>query len=1247
MIQARSHHHPPPGVALVMTLGILALISLLVISFLALSTSESRSADSFAQSRGARRLADSAVHLVMAQIREGTEGFARSSGGGIDPGQPLAWVSQPGMIHTFRQSGAPDRVFRLYSSETMIEAAGATPPNDVAALADWHDRPGIFTDLNSPVMVPDGSGGFTPQTPIVAVADLVQGSTLNPLVPGWTYSRDGITADIEGFHVTPPPSYRPGDPVAPDNNPIPMPVRWLYLLEDGQLTAPRFDPATDEAVFDLSGQVIPTAANPIVGRIAFWTDDETGKININTASEGTYWDLPRIWSQEDIGKYTGNDILTTPGLAFGQPAQKEFQRYAGHPATTSLSPVLGSVLPRPDTINTTTATDFESYYQLTPRTNIGGSRSGTQIVRAPIPIKNDRLYPSVDDFLFAARISDGRTRNTPLTPDLIRKSKFFLSAHSIAPETTLFNTPRMAIWPVWENAANRTAYDKLAAFCSTIGGQSYHLTRSDPRSTTADAAGRNLELYQWLSNLTSRPVPGYGGDFATKLDTDHPQVLTYIFDYIRSTNPQDRSAGAVPFTPIYNSVNRATPGAGEIIPLRIGDTQGFGRYPALSSPGIMFVTIPDPDRPGTPGDPNDPPGFLMEAIFVAEFATPAHGMACMRSGMRWRVRGLNQLRVKFGTDPWRDLKLPVSGTNLFEQGDLDHWGGRGIGGTLSLLTTIRANARTNKGLNQSGGDDIPLNYPFFSEEPVPIPTVDTQGEPKNFQFEGGHEIVLELLTETDEIVQTSRFVFPEGEFKIPTFVQDFRSRNKWWVHSTMRGQDTIIGLEVAGVSGNAATPDPDPTAGDKRMISGLHEVAPSKFRPHQNYTTVGISHAHSFTLTTGPNGCAGNTSGKLVPVPHYVSHGYNRNPDVPPRVGQDRNNNGVIDPNESFVTRIDGAPGEWDTGFGDQPDGAYINKPNDGDSAYDNRQGGGRYRPPYILGYNQGFAAARNEFFSPNLQVPSPLMFGSLPTGVKRNRPWETLLFHPRPEDPGHPGRTSPQDHLLADLFWMPVIEPYAISQPFATAGKVNLNHRIQPFDYIRRETGLHALLKSTRMLALQPIDATRYKPLDPAGRNTPFGTDRRQEIDPALTLAEFDARYASRGVFRTASEICEMHLIPPGESASSMAAFWQTHSLTGDNVREKPYVDLYPRLTTRSNSFRIHYKVQTVKLAPGADPARWKESRDSVVAEHRGATVIERLIDPNDPRLPDFATVSHTDPDAVMDRYYRFRVLSAETFQP
>ena len=100
------------------------------------------------------------------------------------------------------------------------------------------------------------------------------------------------------------------------------------------------------------------------------------------------------------------------------------------------------------------------------------------------------------------------------------------------------------------------------------------------------------------------------------------------------------------------------------------------------------------------------------------------------------------------------------------------------------------------------------------------------------------------------------------------------------------------------------------------------------------------------------------------------------------------------------------------------------------------------------------------------------MIFGSLPTGINpaspaQSAPWQTLLFCPYPAAnkagapyTGHPGAATPPDHLILDNFWMPVIEPYAISTCLASAGKINLNDQIAPFTYLHRNTALRALLE-------------------------------------------------------------------------------------------------------------------------------------------------------------------------------------------
>ncbi len=100
-------------------------------------------------------------------------------------------------------------------------------------------------------------------------------------------------------------------------------------------------------------------------------------------------------------------------------------------------------------------------------------------------------------------------------------------------------------------------------------------------------------------------------------------------------------------------------------------------------------------------------------------------------------------------------------------------------------------------------------------------------------------------------------------------------------------------------------------------------------------------------------------------------------------------------------------------------------------------------------------------------------MFGSLPTGTTLGYSWRTLLFRPD-HTAKHAGASSPADHLLLDLFWMPVVEPYAISEPFSTAGKINMNYQIMPFTYITRETGVRAVLAAERMLAIPGKAAPR-----------------------------------------------------------------------------------------------------------------------------------------------------------------------------
>jgi uncharacterized protein (TIGR02600 family) len=333
--------------------------------------------------------------------------------------------------------------------------------------------------------------------------------------------------------------------------------------------------------------------------------------------------------------------------------------------------------------------------------------------------------------------------------------------------------------------------------------------------------------------------------------------------------------------------------------------------------------------------------------------------------------------------------------------------------------------------------------------------------------------------------------------------------------------------------------------------------------------------------------------------------------------------------------------GDFDQGIAAVFNGAYINKPDEGHVGRESTN-----TPYFLQSYDQ--VASGPTFFSPNRQIPGPGMFGSLPTKlwsgntpIDPNAPrantksWRTLLFRPRTD---HPGTNNPPDHLWMDLFWMPVVEPYAISEPFSTAGKINMKYAIAPFSYIRRATGMVALLRNEQLTVIPTARANNYK--TGAG-----GELFRRDIDIHGTLAELDNKFSGGDIYKSATEICD---IPPLASGVTVN-YATTHSLTGDNTRERPYVNLQTRLTTKSNVYTVHYRVEVLKKRGGSTPDQWTEGQDQVVSTLLGSSLIERFLDPNTP-VPDYAAEFAANANATprdLGNCYRWRVLSERQFTP
>lgn len=1329
------------GVALVVVLGMLVLVLVLVVAFLSSVSVELQSAKKYSGGADARTLADSAVSLVISQIQDATAGYEEDPGGNPISGRPVAWASQPGLIRTFVESGSAYRAYKLYSSDTMRVSGSFGPADSLGTEvpSTWASDSSRYVDLNKPVAV-----AGTNRYPILDPAAVASGSSGGVALAG--------SSAIEGCFINVnSPSI--GLSVA-QTNPVPMPVQWLYVLSSGTIAA----------VNPISGVVAGASkTDPIVGRIAFWTDDESSKVNINTASEGTFWDRPWTRSNVDLAYNTS------------MPMQNEYQRFPGHPAMTSLSvifPPLGGESEREYN---------ERIYRIIPRVANGGSESGTVMntgtgapnVATPLS-DNDRLFASVDEFFFSATNSGTLRMANPSGPGSsfsvadLEKTRFFLTANSRAPEVNMFNKPRISLWPLQidpdpvDGSPTRTAKDKLIAFCSTIGNIPYYFQRYNTynfesnlrpggvdnwankqslmpssQSPTMDwtLVPRNRQLFEYLRALTKLQIPGLGGTLAGKYPDSIDQTLVEMFDFIRSgVNPQrtlDNKSGVngddieyfyapgYKRSPTYLNVI----GQQQVVPLRATEPggseigQGFGRFPSIKQAVLVFQASDSTEfktkmaATGTTivadDDAMDMASLKMRVVLLLDPFNVTPGQPTTCPNVRYKVRWVD---ANGAPSPCKvngvALNFPDPAINLVTARDTE-LNATALGGIEypykyyekpnSASPNTRSDLEKRLGVPAVGAIDEEQFYPFFTSEisvpgvPGPVPPSPAKLPRPTFQFEGG-DLEIEIYpgyTQTmnpDDCVQTIRMSFPRPPVTLlrprlektlsngvtsPTALNDFNERlrrpglepaGNHNLKPLIKGNnggspydhiDTVRSVEA--IPGGAA-------AGDLRVYAALREVPASYFGVAAAYSgTAGRVHGlriYPYNLngnaTTIYNGFSKSRLGKLVAGVNYFD-------DAP---SEEVFGNPIVPNDLAEATMANGSPGDWDTGPGGHVDGPFINKPDMGNN--------GRFTSYFGSGNNaQTFQPSENgATYSPNRQISSAVAFGSLPTGIDpRNpnnvKPWQTLLFGKHPAaGVNHPGfgvpssgppYSTPPDHAFLDFFTMPIVEPYAISEPFSTAGKVNMNYQIAPFTYLTRNTGIRAVLKSTLITAIPASDGLVYKQ---AG-----APDYRYTIDPnenTGTLAGFEQRFESGDVFRSASEICDISLVPkykvnttqsaPGSPTyGSMDTWWNGFELTGDNLREQPYGHIYPRLTTKSNTFTVHVEAQSISKAPGTPENRFVEGKDQVTGEFRGSFLIERYLDPNADSLvtkDGDSSSNESDPDTMVGPY-KFRVITSKKFAP
>lgn len=192
MIPVSSNCSNRRGVALVMVLFFISLITILVVGFLTSMRLERFSADAHLRSVRAQQLAQAGVDIIAARIAQATQTGS-------------FWITQPG------------RITAATLSSTGFKPADLRTIDLHSGTMQTGDSTDLVADLNLPNLFSSTRNLITPQN-------------------------------------------------------VSLKTRWIYLRQDGTMIMP-------------SGAALPTysKSNPIVGRFAFWADDNGGRVDLNTA----------------------------------------------------------------------------------------------------------------------------------------------------------------------------------------------------------------------------------------------------------------------------------------------------------------------------------------------------------------------------------------------------------------------------------------------------------------------------------------------------------------------------------------------------------------------------------------------------------------------------------------------------------------------------------------------------------------------------------------------------------------------------------------------------------------------------------------------------------------------------------------------------------------------------------------------------------------------------------------------------
>jgi len=414
------------GVALLITLAFIALITVLMVAFSASMRIDRPAASSHLEKTRASIYAQNGVDRALATLNQFTSGSGNY------------WISQPGqLIASGTPSMALDIVVPLSSGTTGVSSMAGYPSPNIN-VTTWRD----------------------PVDHLITNRADASGASVVAMRPDWIYvTRDGAASQILQY----------------DGSATPAQYRWVANPDY------RPDPRT----------------NPIVGRYAYWTDDESSKINYNLA-----------WGRE-----------TTP--ANHNPP--------GHPTKIDLRALTGFSAPMADAVHgfitdTSQGINFEAL--------------------------NHGFFNTPGD---ARRVE----LTSPSVAAALKDNKFEVTHYNSDPDTTFFNEPRIVLTTLASRAGGRPFLDIGITDPEKLGNSANMNVAKYKATVRMLVAYLKRSDWPMVSGTGSSFQSKYYGGYEPSQQTIRlTQLAINIIDYVRSK--ESPSKVVVPSRGLIRAADAAT-----------------------------------------------------------------------------------------------------------------------------------------------------------------------------------------------------------------------------------------------------------------------------------------------------------------------------------------------------------------------------------------------------------------------------------------------------------------------------------------------------------------------------------------------------------------------------------------------------------------------------------------------------------------------------------------------------------------